>query len=145
MKNDIPLLKNQAAKAVPSWPRRRPGPVGRWSPLWPVYAELRRKGFSIREAIDWLIREGVVPAADRKKAEYGLPMADSRQRYREAVARGENPVRRKRKKAAKKAAAKTATHARPASTTAPAGVPPAEDAPTQDSHPGTLPNVNQDT
>lgn len=92
MNADITLLQNQAAQAVPAWPKRKTGPVGRWSPLWPVYAELRRKGFTIREAIDWLIREGAVPARDRKKAENGLPMVDSRRRRGEAVAAGEEPA-----------------------------------------------------
>lgn len=89
MNADITLLQNHAAQAVPAWPKRKTGPVGRWSPLWPVYAELRRKGFTIREAIDWLIREGAVPAKDRKKAESGLPMVDSRRRRGDAVTAGE--------------------------------------------------------
>jgi len=80
------------------WPKRKPGPVGRWSPLWPVYADLRRKGFTIREAIDWLIREGAVPANDRKKAEYGLPMVDSRRRRGEVPASGVEPGLKPRKK-----------------------------------------------
>jgi hypothetical protein len=80
MNNDITQLHSHASHAQPTWPKGKPGPVGRWSPLWPVYAELRRKGFTIREAVDWLIREGAVPANDRKKAEYGLPMVDSRRR-----------------------------------------------------------------
>jgi hypothetical protein len=91
MNADISLLQHQAAQAVPLWRKRKPGPVGRWSPLWPVYAELRRKGFTIREAIDWLIREGAVPAKDRQKAEYGLPMVDSRRRREEARASGGKP------------------------------------------------------
>jgi hypothetical protein len=127
MNADITLLQNQAAQAVPSWSKGKPGPVGRWSPLWPVYAELRRQGFTIREAIEWLIREGAVPAGDRKKAEYGLPMVDSRRRREEALARGEKPARRtRRKKAGKTAAAAKPTpkssargraHQRQASTT----------------------------
>ena len=73
MKADIPLLKMQAAQAVPSWPKRRRGPEGRWSRLWPVYVELRHKGFTIREAVDWLT------------ARYGLTRS-------EAVALGERWV-----------------------------------------------------
>lgn len=92
MNADITLLQHQAAQALPTWPKRKPGPVGRWSPLWPVYAELRRKGFTIREAIDWLIREGAVPAKDRKKAEYGLPMVDSRRRRDETAVSGARPA-----------------------------------------------------
>lgn len=84
--NQVITLQEQARNAVPTWPRRKPGPVGRWSPLWPVYAELRRKRFTIREAVDWLICEGAVPAGDRKKAEYGLAMVDSRRRRTEGPA-----------------------------------------------------------
>lgn len=81
-------LIEKANKAEPSWTKRRPGPVGRWSPLWPVYAELRRKGFTIREAIDWLIREGTVPDKDRQKAEWGLPMVDARRKREAAITSG---------------------------------------------------------
>jgi hypothetical protein len=73
-------LQQQAAQARPQWARRKTGPVGRWSTLWPVYAELRGRGFTIREAVHWLIQEGAVKQEDRKKAEYGLPMVNSRRR-----------------------------------------------------------------
>lgn len=79
-------LQQQAAQARPQWARRKTGPVGRWSTLWPVYAELRGRGFTIREAVDWLIQEGAVKQEDRKKAEYGLPMVNSRRRKEGVVA-----------------------------------------------------------
>ncbi|QIF02001.1 hypothetical protein [Roseimicrobium sp. ORNL1] len=79
-------LKAQAAQAQPQWAKRKTGPVGRWSTLWPVYAELRGRGFTIREAVHWLIQEGAVKQEDRKKAEYGLPMVNSRRRKEGVVA-----------------------------------------------------------
>lgn len=79
-------LQKQAAQARPQWARRKTGPVGRWSTLWPVYAELRGRGFTIREAVHWLIQEGAVKPEDRKKAEYGLPMVNSRRRKEGVVA-----------------------------------------------------------
>jgi hypothetical protein len=79
-------LQEQAAQAQPQWARRKTGPVGRWSTLWPVYAELRGRGFTIREAVHWLIQEGAVKQEDRKKAEYGLPMVNSRRRKEGVVA-----------------------------------------------------------
>lgn len=92
----LPTLQSRAQSAVPSWPKRKPGPKGRWSQLWPVYKELRSKGFTIREAVEWLINENAMPADDRKKAEYGLPMVDSRRRREEALAAGKTvKVRRK--------------------------------------------------
>jgi hypothetical protein len=79
-------LQQQAAQARPQWARRKTGPVGRWSTLWPVYAELRGRGFTIREAVHWLIQEGAIKQEDRKKAEYGLPMVNSRRRKEGVVA-----------------------------------------------------------
>jgi hypothetical protein len=80
MNINLTRLKIRAAKSKPTCPRGKPGPVGRWTVLWPVYAELRERRFTIRQAVHWLIQEGAVPEQDRKKAEYGLPMVESRQR-----------------------------------------------------------------
>jgi hypothetical protein len=80
MSIDLTKLKMRAAISEPTCPRGKPGPVGRWTVLWPVYAELRERHFTIRQSVDWLIKEGAVPEKDRKKAEYGLPMVESRQR-----------------------------------------------------------------
>ena len=80
MSIDLSRLKIRAAKSEPTCARGKPGPVGRWTVLWPVYAELRERRFTIRQSVDWLIKEGAVPEKDRKKAEYGLPMVESRQR-----------------------------------------------------------------
>lgn len=93
---DLTTLQSRAQFAVPTWQKRKTGPVGRWSVLWPVYADLRAKGFTIREAVDWLIRESAIPAGDRKKAEYGLPMVNSRRR-KEGVEAAGKPWKRRGK------------------------------------------------
>lgn len=88
-------LQSRASTATPQWPKRKTGPKGRWSELWPVYKELRGRGFTIREAVDWLIREGQVTESDRQKAEYGLPMVNSRRRREELGDAAPKPKRRK--------------------------------------------------
>ena len=80
MSINLSTLKKRATTSEPTCPRGKPGPVGRWTVLWPVYAELRERRFTIRQAVDWLIKQGAVPKRDRKRAEYGLPMVESRRR-----------------------------------------------------------------
>jgi hypothetical protein len=79
----VPNLVKQAAKAIPSCPKGKPGPVSKWPHLYPIYAQLRANKFTIKEAVDWMIRKGVVEEKNRKAAENGLSVVDSR-RSREA-------------------------------------------------------------
>jgi hypothetical protein len=40
----------------------------RWSPLFPVYQKLRSRGATCAEAVDWLVREGLIPRDGAAKA-----------------------------------------------------------------------------
>jgi hypothetical protein len=59
--NDLLTRARAALPETSARPRR-------WSRLWPVYAELRARGFSCQRAVAWLAREGVVPEGEEGRA-----------------------------------------------------------------------------
>lgn len=54
-------------RAAESLPPQRPA-RSQWSPLAPVVRQLRINGYDVMGAVDWLIGEGEIRAADRAKA-----------------------------------------------------------------------------
>lgn len=45
-----------------------------WARLYPVFCELRERGYTYRQAIDWLIAQGAIAPEDAVKAGNGFTM-----------------------------------------------------------------------
>lgn len=59
-------LLSLADQAVPSGTRRK---EFRWANLWPVFSRLRSRGFTVKEAIQWLHEHNQIAKQDFQKAE----------------------------------------------------------------------------
>lgn len=64
MKRSLATLLERASAALPP---QRPS-RSTWSPLAPVVRQLRINGYDVMGAVDWLIGEGEIRAADRARA-----------------------------------------------------------------------------
>ena len=59
--NDLLTRARAALPETSARPRR-------WARLWPVYAELRARGFSCQRAVAWLAAQGVIPEGEEGRA-----------------------------------------------------------------------------
>jgi hypothetical protein len=59
------MLSSLLQKAASASPDLAANTLHKWASLWPVYHELRKRGFSCSHAVDWLVKEGAMIEADR--------------------------------------------------------------------------------
>jgi hypothetical protein len=82
---NVDALLSRAQDALPEASAR----PRRWSRLWPVYAELRARGFSCQRAVAWLAREGAVPAGEEGRALNAFHILATRRNKKARAARAE--------------------------------------------------------
>ncbi len=57
-------LMEEAKAATPGLVPR----VQRWRGLWPIYTQLRERGFTCERAVSWLAEKGQIMAGEERKA-----------------------------------------------------------------------------